>query len=40
MVGADEGVFKSIKLQVLQADVEFMSVRVVYASGGGEVGDS
>ena len=32
-VGADEGAFKSIKLQVLQADVEFMSVRVVYASG-------
>ena len=32
-VGADEGVFKSIKLQVLKADVEFMSVRVVFANG-------
>ena len=33
IVGVDEGVFKSIKLHVLKADVEFMSVRVVYASG-------
>jgi len=32
-VGADEGVFKSIKLGVLKTGVEFINVRAVYASG-------
>ena len=32
-VGADEGVFKSIKLGVLKTGVEFINVRVVYPSG-------
>ena len=32
-VGADEGVFSRIKLEVRGADVEFKRVRVVYASG-------
>jgi hypothetical protein len=33
IVGADEGAFKSIKLTVLKADVEFISVRVVFSNG-------
>lgn len=32
-VGADEGVFNRIKLEVKNADVEFLNVKVVYANG-------
>ena len=32
-VGVDEGFFKSIKLTVLKANVEFIKVRVVCSSG-------
>ena len=32
-VGADEGSFRSIKLEVLKEDVEFISVRVVFTNG-------
>jgi hypothetical protein len=32
-VGANEGIFNAIKIEVLRADVEFINVRVVYASG-------
>jgi hypothetical protein len=32
-VGADEGTFKSIKLEVLKSDIEFISVRVVFSNG-------
>lgn len=33
-VGADEGVFNRIKLEVKNADVEFLNVKVIYANGG------
>jgi len=33
IVGADEGVFKTIKLEVLKANVEFLSVRVIFSNG-------
>jgi len=36
IVGADEGTFKRIKLEVNKSDVEFINVRVVYASGDDE----
>jgi hypothetical protein len=32
-VGKDEGLFKSIKIEVRGADVHFINVRVVYANG-------
>jgi hypothetical protein len=35
-VGADEGVFKRIKLEVRGADVEFNRVRVVCTTGAGD----
>ena len=33
-VGRDEGMFRAIKLEVRDADVEILKVRVVYARGG------
>ena len=33
MVGVDEGYLKKLKIEVNKADVEFINVRVVYASG-------